>query len=158
MTQRSVTHSTFVLERIYEAPPARVFAAWADPAIKAQWFGGGPEEWESGEHTLDFRVGGRESSAGRIEGGPSYTYDALYQDIVRDERIVSTYDMTLNGERISVSVATVEFAPEGSGTRLTLTEQGAFLDGLDKVEDREHGTRELLDKLAEVVARETANA
>ena len=44
MTQRSVTHSTFVLERVYEAPPARVFAAWADPAIKALWFGGGPEE------------------------------------------------------------------------------------------------------------------
>jgi uncharacterized protein YndB with AHSA1/START domain len=74
-------------------------------------------------HTLDFRVGGRESSAGTIEGGPSYTYDAVYQDIVQDERIVSTYDMTLNGERISVSVATVEFAPEGSATRLTLTEQ-----------------------------------
>ena len=158
MTQRSVTHSTFVLERVYAAPPARVFAAWADPAVKAQWFGGGPDEWESGEHTLDFRVGGRESAAGTIEGGPSYTYDALYQDIVQDERIVSTYDMTLNGERISVSVATVEFAPEGSGTRLTLTEQGVFLDGLDKVEDREHGTRELLDKLAVVVARETANA
>jgi uncharacterized protein YndB with AHSA1/START domain len=103
-------------------------------------------------------VSSRESSAGTIEGGPSYTYDAVYQDIVQDERIVSTYDMTLNGERISVSVATVEFASEGSGTRLTLTEQGVFLDGLDKVEDREHGTRELLDKLAEVVARETANA
>jgi hypothetical protein len=68
------------------------------------------------------------------------------------------FDMTLNGDRISVSVATVEFAPEGSGTRLTLTEQGVFLDGLDKVEDREHGTRDLVDKLAEVVARETANA
>ena len=66
--------------------------------------------------------------------------------------------MTLNGERISVSVATVEFAPEGSGTRLTLTEQGVFLDGLDKVEDREHGTRELLDKLGTVLAGETVNA
>jgi uncharacterized protein YndB with AHSA1/START domain len=32
MTDRHVTHATFTLERIYPASPARVFAAWADPA------------------------------------------------------------------------------------------------------------------------------
>ena len=32
MTERSVTHATFVIERTYDATPARVFAAWADPA------------------------------------------------------------------------------------------------------------------------------
>jgi hypothetical protein len=31
------------------------------------------------------------------------------------------------------------------------------LDGLDKVEDREHGTRDLLDKLRTVLAGETVN-
>ena len=30
MTKRSVNHSTFVIEREYAAPPARVFAAWLD--------------------------------------------------------------------------------------------------------------------------------
>jgi uncharacterized protein YndB with AHSA1/START domain len=35
MTERSVPHTTFVLERTYDAPPARTFAAWADPEIKA---------------------------------------------------------------------------------------------------------------------------
>ena len=29
MTKRSVRHATFVIERVYDAPPARVFAAWA---------------------------------------------------------------------------------------------------------------------------------
>jgi uncharacterized protein YndB with AHSA1/START domain len=38
---RYVTHATFSLERIYPVPPARVFAAWADPAAKARWFAPG---------------------------------------------------------------------------------------------------------------------
>ena len=46
-----------------------------------------------------------------------------------------------------MSVATVELVAEGTGTRLTLTEQGAYLDGLDQPSQREKGTTELMDKL-----------
>ncbi|HUN70421.1 MAG TPA: hypothetical protein VMU46_16605 [Burkholderiales bacterium] len=35
---RAVTHGTFVIERELPYPPSRVFAAWADPKAKAQWF------------------------------------------------------------------------------------------------------------------------
>jgi uncharacterized protein YndB with AHSA1/START domain len=143
MTDRTVEHSTFIVERTYNALPARVFAAFADPAKKARWFG--PDDHNV--LTLDFRVGGAESLSGDIEGGPSFRYDALYQDIVTDERIVYTYDMHLDGRRISVSVATIELLPEGERTRLILTEQGAFLDGLDQPALREKGTNDLLDKL-----------
>jgi uncharacterized protein YndB with AHSA1/START domain len=87
-----------------------------------------------------------------------FTYRATVQDIVTNQRIVSTYEMAMDGKRISVSVATVEVTPEGSGTRLTLTEQDAFLDGLDNVEAREQGTRELLDNLGAMLAREAAHA
>jgi uncharacterized protein YndB with AHSA1/START domain len=69
MTERSVTHATFVVERTYDASPARVFAAWAEPAAKARWFAG-PDEWGPGEHELDFRVGGWEISRGGPQGGP----------------------------------------------------------------------------------------
>ena len=157
MTERSVAHATFSIERTYDVPPARVFAAWADPAVKARWFGP-PEDWADRSHTLDFRVGGREHFAGGAEGGPVYTYTALIQDIVPDERIVTTYEMDVDGERMSVSVATVELTPTDGGTRLTLTEQGAFLDGLDRVEYRERGTREMLDALGRELAVQTATA
>ena len=40
MSDHSVAHATFSLERTYQAAPARVFAAWAEPAAKAQWFAG----------------------------------------------------------------------------------------------------------------------
>ena len=43
MTDRSIAHGTFVLERTYPAIPARVYRAWADPSIKRRWFGAGDE-------------------------------------------------------------------------------------------------------------------
>jgi uncharacterized protein YndB with AHSA1/START domain len=152
MSERSVTHATFTVERTYEATPARVFAAWADPAAKARWFGNpdsGVEEYE-----LDFQIGGREYNRGSV-GGREYTYEARYQDIVPDERIVYSYVMHLDDARISVSVGTVELRPEGDGTRLTYTEQGAYLDGLDTAEQRAGGTGGLFDALGEYLARET---
>jgi uncharacterized protein YndB with AHSA1/START domain len=153
MTERSVTHATFVVERTYDASPERVFAAWADSASKARWFAG-PDEWGPGEHDLDFRVGGREISRGGPRGGPVHTFDGRYHDIVPDQRIVFTYDMHLDDTRISVSLATVEFKPVGTGTRLIFTEQGAYLDGHDTPAQREQGTGALLDALGAELGRE----
>jgi uncharacterized protein YndB with AHSA1/START domain len=142
MTDRSVTHSTWTLERTYEAAPGRVFKAFADKDAKSKWFGGGEAlQWD-----LDFRVGGRE-----VIVGQTYSFEALYQDIVADERIVYSYEMTMNGARISVSLGTVQLEQTGGGTRLTYTEQGAYLDGLDTPEQREHGTNELFDALGKAV-------
>ncbi len=59
-----------------------------------------------------------------------------------------TYEMYLDDARISVSVATVVLEAAGEGTKLTMTEQGVFLDGLDNPAEREHGTGEMLDTLA----------
>lgn len=146
MSERTITHATFTIERTYDASPARVFAAWSDPAIKRRWFSG--SDGASPGHELDFRVDGREINRGGPADGPVYTYEARYRDIVPDRRIVYTYDMYLDEARMSVSVATVELAAVGEQTKLTFIEQGAFLDGLDTPDQREHGTRELLEKLA----------
>ncbi|NJK31712.1 MAG: polyketide cyclase [Deltaproteobacteria bacterium] len=152
MTDRSVTHETFVIERTYLAAPARVFAAWADPLAKAEWFGS-PEERGIAPASFEFRVGGQERHSGEAPNGQSYSYDATYADIVPDQRIVYTYEMGLDGTRISVSVATIAFIPVGNGTCLTLTEQGAFLDGLDTSAQREQGTAWLLDQLGAFLSR-----
>lgn len=151
MSNRSATHSTFVIERDYDASPARVFAAWADVHAKRQWFGPGGDQ----EHELDFREGGLEHFEMTVAGAV-YSYDARYEDIVADERFVFTYDMHRDGVRMSVSVTTVELLADGARTHLRYTEQGVFLDGEDTPEQREHGTRELLDKLAAALAQGAA--
>ncbi|MDX6401950.1 MAG: hypothetical protein QOF27_2556, partial [Gaiellaceae bacterium] len=101
----------------------------------------------SDDYELDFKVGGRELNRGGEPGGAVYTYEAVYRDIVEDARIVYTYEMYLDEARISVSVTSVDFAPEGAGTRLTFTEHGVFLDGLDSPGLREQGTGHLLEAL-----------
>jgi uncharacterized protein YndB with AHSA1/START domain len=143
MTKRSSQHATFVLERTYEAPPARVFAQWASREAKARWFGVPDED----AYALDFKVGGRERNQGGPPDGPLFTYDAEYQEIVPDARIVYSYTMDAGATRISVSVTTVEFKHAGNGTQLIFTEQGVFLDGGDTPGMRQSGTSELLDKL-----------
>lgn len=142
---RSVVHDSFTLERTYPAPAERVFAAWTTLEAKSRWFGS-----EAGidlvEHTLDFRVGGREHLAARAEG-KMFDFDATYYDIVDNERIVWAYDMRMDGRRISVSTGTVEIRPVPGATTLVLTEQGVFLDGLDTNAQRSEGTQQFLDNL-----------
>jgi uncharacterized protein YndB with AHSA1/START domain len=152
MTERSVRHATFAIERTYPASRERVFKAFADPKAKAKWFVG-PDDWDKSDRKLDFRVGGKETVSGGPPGGPVHYYNCTYQDIVPNERIVTTYDMHLDKARISVSLATIEFKAAGSGTRLILTEQGAFLDAFDKPELREEGTKGLLDQLGKALEK-----
>jgi uncharacterized protein YndB with AHSA1/START domain len=139
MNERFAVHNTFVIERVYNASPARVFATWADPELKAQWF--------TKPDNFDFRLGGEESSQGGPPGGPVFTFHARYHDIVENERIVYSYTLDIDKTRMSISVTTVEFKSEGAGTKLIFTEQGVFLDGHETPAQREQGTHEMLDKL-----------
>lgn len=155
MTERSVTHATFTIERVYDAAPARVFKAFADPAAKRRWFAEG-EGWEIESFDADFRVGGHERSRFRFQGGVPIANDSIYHDIVPDQRIIVAYTMTIGENRISASLATVELRAEGRGTRTVFTEQGAFLDGHDNVAAREAGWRDLLESLDKELKRQAA--
>lgn len=131
----TVLHSSFTLEREYPREPARVFAAWADPATKARWF-------TEGRHALDFRVGGVETvHAGEL------ALESRYHDIVPDERIVYASTLRVADALATVSLTTVQFRPGPAGTTLLLTEQAAHLDGHEAPEWRERGTNAWLDAL-----------
>jgi uncharacterized protein YndB with AHSA1/START domain len=152
VTDRSVIHDTLSIERTYPATPSRVFAAFASAEAKNAWGATSehePAEGEAGLDEFDFRPGGRERFGVKVRGA-TYRYDALYYDIVPDQRIVYSYEMYADGVRISVSVATIEFAKSGARTALTWTEQGVYLDGIDGAQApalRRGGTTELLDSL-----------
>jgi uncharacterized protein YndB with AHSA1/START domain len=155
MTERNITHGSFSLERTYDAPRSRVYAAFATLKGKEAWFEGG-DGYTLVERKFDFREGGRECATGRWENGTVSQFDATYFDIVPEERIVYAYEMHLNGVKISVSLATIEFKQAGQGTRLLITETGAFLDGYDDAGSREHGTNFLMDRMGASLTREPA--
>ena len=144
---RSVVHATFHLERSYEAPIALVWRALTDAAAKQKWFSGPPGRWELLERHMEVRAGGRERLKGRWEGGVVSTFDAIYHDVIPNERLVYSYEMHLDDKKISVSLATLQLKAAGGKTTLMVTEQGAFLDGYDDAGSREHGTGQLLDAL-----------
>ncbi len=99
------------------------------------------------EREIDARPGGRERVSGRWTSGIVSTFDAVYFDVVPNRRLVYAYEMRLDDRKISVSLATLEIQPVDRGVRLTVTEQGAFLDGYEDGGARERGTGLLLDRL-----------
>jgi len=149
-----VTHDTFTIERVVDASPERVFQALAKPEIKAKWFAG-PPGWTRHEHRLDFRVGGLEH-----ESGITSVFDARYFDIVPNERVVYVYEMTVNGRKISTSLATFELVAQGNKTKIVLTEQGAYFEDPEmkkyapkgQAAGRYEGTLGLMDRLAALFA------
>jgi uncharacterized protein YndB with AHSA1/START domain len=143
---RSVVHGSFRIERRYGAPRERVFRAFTDPQAKASWFAGGSAQ-QILVREMDVRPGGRERVRGRWESGMVSTFEAVYFDVVPNERIVYTYEMHLDERKISVSLATIELREDGAGTLLVLNEHGAFLDGYDDAGSRERGTSALMDAL-----------
>jgi uncharacterized protein YndB with AHSA1/START domain len=156
MTEPTVTHATFVIERSYPAAPGKVFAAFADPAKKRRWYAGdrGPmlEDQQS-----DFRVGGHDRTRFRMGDdtplpGEAIVNDTVYQDIVPDRRIVFAYTMSMKGRPFSASLSTVELLASGQGTRLVFTEQAAFFEGSDGPTMREEGWSGLLDNLGRALA------
>lgn len=144
-----VTHSTFTLERHFSASIQRVFDAWAKPEARKRWMAQGAE------HDQNFVVGGHETVKGADREGRVLTYQAVYVDIVPNERILTTSTMHSEDQLSTASVTSVEFRTDGAGTLVILTEHGAYLPGQEQPEWREQGTAQQLDTLAAEFAAAT---
>lgn len=143
-----IIHGSFTIERVLRATPARVFAAWSSASAMRSWFHG-PAEWGPVNFELDFRVGGGGRSSTGPKGGPPHRFESRYYDILENERIVYAYEMYSGSKRMSVSLTTVELQEVQGGTKLVLTEQGAYIDDSWGGNDsREQGTRGLIEQLA----------
>jgi uncharacterized protein YndB with AHSA1/START domain len=140
MTTKQAVHATFTLEKAYLASPERVFQAWADPTAKARWFG-------AAEHSLDFKVGGIETNCATTADNVRLAVESRYHDIVPNERIIYSTALSTDDQLSTVSVTTVEFAADGEGTKLVLTEYGTFIDGHEEPSWRVQGTSDWLDAL-----------
>jgi uncharacterized protein YndB with AHSA1/START domain len=147
-----ILHDRFTIERSFAANPTQVFAAFAQLEAKRRWFGC-HEGIRIVESRMDFRVGGVERWHGWHNDQVEFTNDTVFHHIVAGERIVLSYTMTINGVPLSSSLLALEFAPHEGGTKLTLTEHIAVLDGSGAacVSSRIHGTGAGLDNLVQLL-------
>jgi uncharacterized protein YndB with AHSA1/START domain len=153
MITPKTAHDTIVVTRTYDASQKRVFAAWSDAAALGRWYLPGGADWTSRVVAHEFGVGGRKHLTFGPKGGPLYSEDCRYEDIVENWRICFSMTIARDGARITTSMVTVELFPDGARTRVKVTDQCCALDGGDTAADRERGWGETLDKLPAELAR-----
>ncbi len=144
MTEPSLIHHTFAIERHYSAHIDEVFGAWSDPKTKRRWFTG-----DEGEYALDFRVGGLEALRVLGANGKMLAVESRYVDIVDGRRIVYVTTLSADDELATTSITTVELRTDDGGTVLLLTESDVFLDGQEQPAWREQGTGDWLTRLGD---------
>ena len=149
-TQPSLaTKPSLTLKRRLNAPPAKVYAAWAEPAKIARWFG--PQGAEVLRAEADVRVGGRYRVIFRVPDGEQHDVSGVYREVVPNQKLVFTWAWISTPER--ESLVTVALKRDGDGTLLTLTHE-QFFD--EPARDRHRsGWSGALDNLESYVNRQS---
>ena len=141
-----ITKPSLSIKRRLNAPPAKVFAAWTDPAKIARWFGPGQAEMLHAE--ADARVGGRYHIVMRTSDGEEHDVSGSYREVVPNEKLVFTWAWRSTPER--ESLVTILVKPEDNGSILTLIHE-QFFD--EAARDRhEFGWTGSLNKLEKLFA------
>jgi uncharacterized protein YndB with AHSA1/START domain len=119
----AVKERTLVIERIFKAPPERVFRAWTDPTVLIRWWG--PQDYMAPDPELDVRVGGKWRSVMLGPDGSSHTVSGIYREVAPPRRLVMTWGWETDGRRGHETVIELTLEPAAGGTRMRLV-QGVF--------------------------------
>lgn len=142
-----------VLARRYQATLFEVFAACTRPELLARWLG--PNGYEAFEVEADLRVGGRFAFRMRNEAGVLGA-QGIYQEILPGKRLVLSWQWIEGTEEnpadSHISQLTIDLAPDGDGTMLTLTHEG--LPDQEQADSHTQGWSQALDKLEKLIAKQ----
>jgi uncharacterized protein YndB with AHSA1/START domain len=110
---------SLTIKRNLKAPPAKIFAAWTDPAKLQKWF---LPRADSEVLNLDFdvRVGGRYSITIRHGDGDHKHVSGVFREVLPNEKLSFTWAGDCGGTKGPESLVTVLIKPDGSGSLLTL--------------------------------------
>ena len=133
-----------VVSRHYEAPPERVFDAWLDPARAGKFLFRTPE----GEMTrvdIDARIGGKFNITEKRDGEDT-EHVGEYLAIDRPRRLAFTFGVPKYSP--AMTRVTIDIAPAGAGSDLTLTHEGVDPEWEEKTRK---GWGKILEGLAGVL-------
>jgi len=137
------------ISRTIPAPVALVFKAWTDRDLLARWFA--PGEMRVTVHELEVKVGGRFSV--EMQGDASYTAFGEYLEIVKDKRIVMTWQWQEAFDGVgdaAGSIVTAEFDEVDGHTEVRITHDR--LESAKSVEEHSEGWEGCLENLATRIA------
>lgn len=143
-----IFHETLAFERTFDAPPERLFQAFADPRQREIWSAPTPETVIVIDET-DLRTGGHETARCGSADALNWTMKVIYHR-VEDGRLVTFTEELWDGAKLlTVALITFEFRKRGdAGTLLSLTDQVTSFVGEGGVSGHRDGYTKALANLA----------
>lgn len=140
-----------VITRIFDAPRDVVFKAYTDPTLVPKWWGS--SRFTTVVDRMEVRPGGRWRYVTRAADGTEYGFKGVYHDVVAPERIISTFEFEPGGPgHLQLAMASFDEVDGktkyvGLSVFLSVEDRDGWIPsgGLDE------GTREAMDKLAELI-------
>jgi uncharacterized protein YndB with AHSA1/START domain len=141
---QSRVRPSLTIKRNLKAPPAKIFAAWTDPAKLALWFKSDAET-EVLSTDVDARPGGRYAITIRRGDGEHKQISGVFREVVPNKKLSFSWAGACDGKPGPESLVTVLIEPDGAGSLLTLIHE-QFVD--EETRDRHNqGWNGVLDNL-----------
>jgi uncharacterized protein YndB with AHSA1/START domain len=139
------------IERVFDAPRDRVFAAFTDPKLIPEWWG--PRDTTTVVDQMDVRPGGSWRFVMRNADGSESGFRGTYREVTPPERIVQTFEWEPMPGHVSVETAT--FEDLGERTKVTTTSLFHTTEERDGMLESgmERGMNETYARLDELLAR-----
>jgi uncharacterized protein YndB with AHSA1/START domain len=140
------------IDRVFDAPRDRVFAAYTDPELIPQWWG--PRSTTTIVDQMDVRTGGSWRFVSRDEDGSESAFRGAYREVTPPERIVQTFEWEPMAGHVAVETATFEDLGEQTKvTTVSLFHTAEERDGMLQ-SGMEKGMNETYERLDELLARQ----
>jgi uncharacterized protein YndB with AHSA1/START domain len=139
------------ITRVFDAPRELVFLAFTNPEHIPHWWG--PKYLTTTVDAMDVRPGGVWRFLQRDAEGNGYAFHGVYHDVVSPRRLVYTFEF--EGTPGRVLLETVTFEDLRGKTKMTdkvVYQSVGDRDGM-VAEGMEYGSRESMDRIAELLAK-----
>ena len=138
--------------RHFDADRTAVFAAFADRETYARWACPAPGI-KTAVNPFRFEEGGEALTVMNGDDMPEFINHDRFEEIIPNERIVQLTTLRAGGTLDFAGVVTLHFAEDGSGTLLTMTEQGVYPLDPQSPNMHQKGWNTMFDNLALVLKK-----
>ncbi|MGH6719823.1 MAG: SRPBCC family protein [Alphaproteobacteria bacterium] len=145
-TAEAVAKHTLRLERRFAQPPKRVYRAFTEVEELRTWWG--PEGFTTPRAALDVRPGGTYALTMKAPSGKLLHLAGVFKVVEPAKRLVYTWSWREGDYAGIPTLVTLEFMPDGKGTRLRVTHEA--MTSAEMADAHKGGWSSCLDRLAKL--------